>query len=153
VLQQNNDFEEDLFDEAGPALAPWVLVLYFDYNKVSQSTWNLIREKYKKLLERYSRECQISESPFNTDSLYWMIRLKQNAQIEGMSENWKSDYEQLVSLDTIIRQELLGGIPKVIKVYNKDEVFNYFDEQTGQIKKKREYYLETDGSNFKKILI
>ncbi|CED83722.1 beta and beta-prime subunits of dna dependent rna-polymerase [Phaffia rhodozyma] len=160
VIEDDKEFVEGFFampdegtEEKLDRMSPWVLRLELDRAKMLDKDLE-IDYVASKISDKFQDDLHVIYSDQNSEKL--VIRCRTISD-----EADKDDPEVAANEDTFLKTleaELLDkidlrGIPGIQRVFmtNKDDKLQVVSER-GQWEKVKEWYLETDGSNFKRVL-
>jgi DNA-directed RNA polymerase II subunit RPB1 len=160
VIEEDKEFVEGFFampdegtEEKLDRMSPWVLRLELDRAKMLDKSLE-IDFVAGKISEKFQDDLHVIYSDQNSEKLIIRCRTisepgeKEDAEIQANEDMFLQKLE--VELLDKINLRGIEGIQRVFMT-NNDEKLQVVSER-GQWEKVKEWYLETDGSNFKRVL-
>jgi len=146
-------FEQDEHAEQAPAdpLSKWVLRL--ELNREEMFNRNLsIQEVVSVIKMQFNFEIDIVYSDYNSDKLVMRIRLPNKDKKDKDTASQQDDFTNLKKFQNkLLNSIVIRGLPGIKAVtFRKDS--QYVESIDGQYVPVEQYVLDTDGSNFIKVM-
>jgi DNA-directed RNA polymerase II subunit RPB1 len=147
-------FEEGLMEESKQADAPWSKwVLRLELNREEMFNRNIsIQEVVFVMKTQFGNEINVVYSDYNSDKLVMRIRLPNKAKGDNDTASKMDDFTNLKKFQNkLLNSIVIRGLPGVKAVtFRKEKQF--VENVDGKYEPYEQYVLDTDGSNFIKVM-